>query len=90
VGIGVIAVICIIAIVSTKASSRVNYIATIVHIAVIIFIIIAGLTKADAKNYTQFAPFGARGIFQASAILFFAYVGFDAVSTMAEETKNPA
>jgi APA family basic amino acid/polyamine antiporter len=86
----VIAVICVIAVISTKASSRVNYIATIVHIVVIIFIIIAGLTKADIKNYTPFAPFGVRGIFQASAVLFFAYVGFDAVSTMAEETKNPA
>ncbi|KAI3912127.1 hypothetical protein MKW92_003453 [Papaver armeniacum] len=48
-----------------------------------------GLTKADLKNYSSFAPFGARGVFKASSVLFFAYVGFDAVSTMAEETKNP-
>ncbi|XP_047952382.1 cationic amino acid transporter 1, partial [Salvia hispanica] len=54
------------------------------------FIIIAGLIKADPKNYRDFAPYSARGIFKASAVLFFAYVGFDAVSTMAEETKNPA
>ncbi|KAK1645719.1 hypothetical protein QYE76_063524 [Lolium multiflorum] len=38
----------------------------------------------------DFTPFGARGIFAASAVLFFAYIGFDAVSTMAEETKNLA
>jgi basic amino acid/polyamine antiporter, APA family len=57
---------------------------------VLLFIIIAGFTKADTKNYDNFAPYGARGIFAASAVLFFAYVGFDAVSTMAEETRNPA
>ncbi|XP_059438114.1 cationic amino acid transporter 1-like [Corylus avellana] len=85
----VIAAICVLAVLSTKGSSRFNYIASIFHVIVILFIIIAGLIKADTKNYTPFAPFGARGIFKASAVLFFAYVGFDAVSTMAEETKNP-
>lgn len=64
--------------------------ASIVHVIVILFIIIAGLTKANTKNYRDFDHYGTRGIFQASAVLFFAYVGFDAVSTMAEETKNPA
>ncbi|GLT65297.1 hypothetical protein SLA2020_377360 [Shorea laevis] len=86
----VIAAICVLAVLSTKGSSRFNYVASIIHVVVILFIIIAGLMKADTKNYTPFAPNGARGIFQASAVLFFAYVGFDAVSTMAEETKNPA
>ncbi|XP_015882600.1 cationic amino acid transporter 1 [Ziziphus jujuba] len=85
----VIAVICVVAVLSTKGSSRLNYIASVVHMVVILFIIIAGLAKADTKNYQDFAPFGARGIFKASSVLFFAYVGFDAVSTMAEETKNP-
>ncbi|KAJ7969069.1 Cationic amino acid transporter like [Quillaja saponaria] len=86
----VIAVICILAVLSTKGSSRFNYIASIIHIIVILFIIIVGLSKADTKNYTPFAPKGARGIFVASAVLFFAYIGFDAVATLAEETKNPA
>ncbi|PSR98717.1 Cationic amino acid transporter like [Actinidia chinensis var. chinensis] len=90
IAIGVIIFICIIAVLSTKGSSRLNYIASIVHVVVILFIIIAGLIKSDTKNYNDFAPNGARGIFKASAVLFFAYVGFDAVSTMAEETKNPA
>ena len=89
IAIAVLAIICVMAIISTKGSSIFNYIATIIHIAVLLFIIIAGLTKADTKNYSDFAPFGVRGIFQASAVLFFAYIGFDAVATMAEETKNP-
>lgn len=90
IAIGVLIAICIIAVVSTKGSSRINYIASIVHIIVIVFIIIAGLIKADTKNYVHFAPYGPHEVFQASAVLFFTYVGFDAVSTMAEETKNPA
>ncbi|XP_027362755.1 cationic amino acid transporter 1-like [Abrus precatorius] len=85
----VLIIIGIFAVFSTKGSSRLNYIASIVHVIVLLFIVVAGLTKAEAKNYSDFVPFGARGIFQAAAVLFFAYVGFDAVSTMAEETKNP-
>ncbi|KDP34957.1 hypothetical protein JCGZ_09245 [Jatropha curcas] len=90
VAVGITAVICVLAVLSTKGSSRFNYVASIVHIAVILFIIIAGLINADTKNYSDFAPYGSRGIFNSAAVLFFAYVGFDAVSTMAEETKNPA
>ncbi|PUZ37828.1 hypothetical protein GQ55_9G150500 [Panicum hallii var. hallii] len=86
----VIALVCVFAVVSTKGTSRFNYVLSIVHIAVIIFIIVAGLTKADTANMRDFMHFGVRGIFSASAVLFFAYIGFDAVSTMAEETKNPA
>ncbi|KAJ6671990.1 INNER MEMBRANE TRANSPORTER YGJI-RELATED [Salix viminalis] len=86
----VCAAICVLAVLSTKGSSRFNYVASIIHIVVILFIIVAGLAKADTKNYSDFSPNGARGIFVASAVLFFAYIGFDAVATMAEETRNPA
>lgn len=89
IAVGVITIICLLAVFSTKGSSRFNYIASIFHVIVILFIIIAGLCKADTSNYTPFAPNGVRGIFKSSAVLFFAYIGFDAVSTMAEETKNP-
>ncbi|GAB2297475.1 catalase A [Dionaea muscipula] len=89
IAVGVIAIICVLATLSTKGSSRFNYVASIVHMIIIVFVITAGLTKADTKNYSPFAPYGVRGIFRASAVLFFAYLGFDAVATMAEETKNP-
>ncbi|CAJ1938255.1 unnamed protein product [Sphenostylis stenocarpa] len=90
ISIGVLIAITILAVYSTKGSSVFNFIATIFHLIIIAFIIIAGLTKANTENYTPFMPFEVRGVFKASAVLFFAYVGFDAVSTMAEETKNPA
>ena len=43
----------------------------------------------NPANYVPFAPNGWRGIHQGAAIVFFAYIGFDAISTAAEETKNP-
>lgn len=82
-------VICVGAVLSIKGSSRFNSIATIIHILVLVFIVVAGLTKANPKNYSDFSPFGIRGIFKASAMLFFAYVGFDGVATLGEEIKNP-
>ncbi|GLJ53240.1 hypothetical protein SUGI_1134710 [Cryptomeria japonica] len=90
IAIGVLLVVGLIAMKSTKATSRLNAVSTIFHIVLIIFVIVAGLIKAKPSNYTPFAPFGAKGIFRASSVVFFAYLGFDAVATMAEETKNPA
>ncbi|CAM6101740.1 unnamed protein product [Calypogeia fissa] len=83
---------------STKWTSIVNWIAGLVNMGIIAFVIIAGLAHAKTSNFTHsgdpnlkdgFVPFGAHGIFQAASVLFFAYLGFDATTTMAEETKNP-
>jgi APA family basic amino acid/polyamine antiporter len=49
----------------------------------------AGLSKVHAQNYHPFAPNGFTGIHQGAAIVFFAYIGFDAISTAAEETRDP-
>ncbi|XP_003630015.2 cationic amino acid transporter 1 [Medicago truncatula] len=89
IAIAALVAITALAVYSTKGSSIFNYIATLLHMAVIIFIVIAGLIKAKPENFNDFTPFGLHGMVNASAVLFFAYVGFDAVSTMAEETKNP-
>lgn len=89
IAIGALVAITALAVYSTKGSSIFNYIATMFHMAVIIFIVIAGLIKAKPENFNDFTPFGLHGMVSSSAVLFFAYIGFDAVSTMAEETKNP-
>lgn len=60
---------------------------TVLHLVVVVFIIIAGLAKSNAGNMTPFAPFGARGIFDGAALVFFSYIGFDAVATTAEEVR---
>ena len=56
---------------------------------VLALFVIVGAQHIDTANYIPFAPNGFRGIHQGAAIVFFAYIGFDAVSTAAEETKNP-
>jgi hypothetical protein len=58
---------------------------TIMHLVVIFFIIIVGFTKAESANLTPFVPFGAKNIFTGAAFVYFAYTGFDAVATSAEE-----
>jgi APA family basic amino acid/polyamine antiporter len=58
-------------------------------LAIIAFFIIVGAFYVKPENWVPFAPNGFRGISSAAAIIFFAYIGFDAVSTAAEESKNP-
>lgn len=73
----------------TKESSRFNLVLTLLHVLLVVFIIIAGFTKASASNAQPFFPFEVRGIFNGAALVFFSYIGFDAVACTAEEVKNP-
>jgi APA family basic amino acid/polyamine antiporter len=72
-----------------RESARANNIMVVVKLLALALFIAAGLTKIDSANYTPFAPNGFAGIHHGAAIVFFAYIGFDAISTAAEETKNP-
>ncbi|MCY7378600.1 MAG: amino acid permease [Gemmatimonadaceae bacterium] len=72
-----------------KESSRANNVMVAVKLLALGLFIAAGLTKINPANYTPFAPGGFTGIHNGAAIVFFAYIGFDAISTAAEETKNP-
>lgn len=75
--------------VGIRESSRMNNIIVVVKVSVILLFIVLGFSHIDFSNYRPFAPFGWKGIMSGAAIIFFAYIGFDAVSTAAEETKNP-
>ncbi len=61
----------------------------VLKLAIIGFFLVMGAFYVKPENWTPFAPNGWQGISSAAAIIFFAYIGFDAVSTAAEETKNP-
>ncbi|KAG1330299.1 cationic amino acid transporter 5-like [Cocos nucifera] len=74
----------------TRHASTLNWLTSLLSVAVIAFIIAAGFAHTDASNLTPFFPYGARGVFQAAAVVYWAYTGFDMIATMAEETKNPA
>ena len=72
-----------------KESSRVNLVIVIVKITVIVFFIVLAVWHVKPANWQPFMPFGFGGVMTAAAIVFLAFVGFDAVSTAAEEAVNP-
>ncbi|WP_428375106.1 amino acid permease [Lichenicoccus sp.] len=79
-------------------SARVNAVIVVIKVAVILAVIGFGIPYINTANYTPFIPpndgtfghFGYSGIMRAAGTIFFAYVGFDAVSTAAQETRNPS
>ena len=73
----------------TKESKKVNDIMVFIKIAVITLFIGVGIFHVNAENWHPFAPFGVKGIITGTASLFFAYCGFDATASAAEEVKNP-
>ena len=72
-----------------KESTRTATVMVFIKLAVIFMFIIAGAFYVKPENWVPFAPNGFHGIISGAFIIFFAYIGFDAISTAAEETKNP-
>ncbi|HYE87054.1 MAG TPA: amino acid permease, partial [Vicinamibacterales bacterium] len=72
-----------------KESARANAVMVVIKLLVLALFIGVGMMNINPANYTPFAPSGFTGIHQGAAIVFFAYIGFDAISTAAEETYNP-
>jgi len=70
-------------------SARANNIMVVIKLLVLTLFVVVGALHIDTANYIPFAPNGWAGIHQGAAIVFFAYIGFDAISTAAEETRNP-
>jgi len=93
----IVALITTVLVFGIRESVRFNNIIVIVKIAVILLFIGFGLSHINTDNYVPFIPentgvsgqFGWSGIFRAAGIIFLAFVGFDAVSTVAQEAKNP-
>ncbi|MEU8234852.1 amino acid permease [Actinoplanes sp. NPDC048967] len=71
-------------------SARVNLVMVGVKLSVLLFFIVVALFNFGTGNFQPFAPSGVDGVTAAAAIIFFAYIGFDAVSTGSEEARNPA
>ncbi len=72
-----------------RESAKINNIIVLVKIAVILLFVFLGVRHINLANLQPMMPFGWKGVMAGAAIIFFAYIGFDAVSTAAEETKNP-
>ncbi|HEY9785779.1 MAG TPA: amino acid permease [Candidatus Obscuribacterales bacterium] len=76
-------------VIGVQESAIVNTIAVILKVAVVLFFIFYGMGFVHPENWVPFAPSGLAGIMGGAAIVFFSFIGFDAVSSTAEETKNP-
>lgn len=72
-----------------KESSRINNIIVAIKISVILLFIVIGINFIHLSNYTPFFPYGLSGVFKGAGIIMFAYIGFDTLTTAAEEVKNP-
>lgn len=95
--VGIIVLMSLLLIKGTKESATVNAIIVAIKVSVVLIFIFLGWKYINNANYTPYIPentgnfgdFGFSGVIRAAAIVFFAYIGFDAVSTAAQETKNP-
>lgn len=85
----IISIMALLQLKGTKESARLNNILVFVKLGVIILFIVLVARHIDVDNYTPFIPFGWSGVFSGAAIVFFAYLGFDALANSAEEVKNP-
>jgi len=85
----IVMLITVVLVVGIRESAWFNSAMVLLKLAIITFFIILGFFYVKTENWHPFMPNGYHGVFTAAAIIFFAYIGFDAVSTAAEETKNP-
>lgn len=72
-----------------KKSVQFNAVVVVIKVSIIIFFFVAGLTNVDTNLYTPFFPNQLHGMFKGAALVFFAFLGFDSVSSMAEEAATP-
>ena len=89
----IVTIITIVLVIGIRESSLINTIMVIVKMGILIFFIALGIFFIKPVNFSLpeygFLPFGWSGVMTGSALIFFAYIGFDAITTVAEETKNP-
>ena len=92
-----VAILTVLLVIGIQESARFNNAVVFVKIAIVILVIIFGFMYVNSANWHPFIPantgefghYGWSGIVRASGVIFFAYIGFDAVSTAAQEAKNP-
>lgn len=76
-------------IIGTAESTRVNNVIVAIKLAVVGLFIVVGATHVHTANWHNFFPFGFKGVFTGASLIFFAYIGFDQISTAAEEVRDP-
>ena len=93
----VVALMSTILVIGIRESARVNNLIVILKVTIVLLVVAVGLAHVDTANWKPFIPpntgewgtFGWSGVLRGAGLVFFAYIGFDAVSTAAQEAKNP-
>lgn len=85
----IVLLIMILLIVGVRESARFNAAMVAIKLIAVLFFLAAGISYVEPANWQPYSPYGWPGVMAAAAVVFFAYIGFDAVSTTAEEAKNP-
>ncbi len=88
--VGIVALVTIVLVWGVRESARAGTAMVALKLAVLAFFVLVSWRSVKASNWHPFAPNGFAGVGAGAAVIFFAYIGFDAVSTCAEECKNPA
>ncbi|HEY4644927.1 MAG TPA: amino acid permease [Steroidobacteraceae bacterium] len=87
--IGIILVLMGLLCIGVAASKWVNTVAVLIKLSVVVLFIFVAAGNVKSENWADFMPYGFNGVMGGAALIFFAYIGFDAVSTAAEEARNP-
>jgi APA family basic amino acid/polyamine antiporter len=93
----IVALMSTVLVIGIKESARVNNLIVILKVAIVLLVVFVGLAHITPSNWKPFIPpntgewgtFGWSGVLRGAGLVFFAYIGFDAVSTAAQEAKNP-
>ena len=72
-----------------KHTAKMTSVFVVIKLAVVLFFIAVGAFHIDTANYSPFLPFGWSGVLTGAGVVFFAFIGFDAVTTLSEECKDP-
>jgi APA family basic amino acid/polyamine antiporter len=85
----IVLAVTVVLVVGIRESAGFNAAMVMVKLVVVLFVIIVGAAYVRVENWQPFLPYGIPGVLKGSAYIFFAYIGFDSVSTHAEEARNP-
>src|SRR5213595_1584764 len=95
--VGIVALMSAVLVIGIKESARVNSLIVILKVAIVLLVVLVGVSHVNRANWTPFIPpntgewgsYGWSGVLRGAGLVFFSYIGFDPVSTAAQESKNP-